>query len=74
MLPSNGGKLQAPPCSKAAIGRVAGILNRGIKFADVQRNKIHHRMAEMGQLRHFERVITTSAVHPGADISLRRHK
>ena len=36
--------------SAAAIGPRGGIfLNRGIKFADVQRNKIDHRMAEMGQ-------------------------
>jgi hypothetical protein len=50
MPPSNGRKLQAPPCSTAVIGpRARTFLNRGIKFAHVQRNKIDHRMAEMGQ-------------------------
>src|SRR5258708_37681782 len=54
MPPSNGRKLQAPPCSTATIGPRAWIfLNRGIKFADVQRNKIDHRMAEMGQKAKF---------------------
>src|SRR5260370_41338329 len=52
MQPSNGCKLQAPSCSTAAIGPCGRIfLNRGIKFADVQRNTIDHRMAEMGQTR-----------------------
>src|SRR5260370_35899390 len=52
MQPSNGCKLQAPSCSAAAIGPCGRIfLNRGIKFADVQRNTIDHRMAEMGQTR-----------------------
>jgi hypothetical protein len=61
MRPSDGGKLQAPPGSAAAVGPWSDILIVEIKFDDVQRSKIDHRMAEMRQSRRFEHTRATSA-------------